>query len=93
MVKLTFYGGVKKTDGNKILLEDKKTKTFLILANPSLSAQITSLAGLHQEQQWLGRLLCAARMVVPKLVSEVSDASGFALIMSVDCCLSRKKHN
>ena len=28
MVKLTFYGGVNEIGGNKILLEDKKTKTF-----------------------------------------------------------------
>ena len=34
-----------------------------------------------------------ARVVVPKLVREVPDASRFALIVSVDCCLSCQKHN
>ncbi|UCE43526.1 MAG: MBL fold metallo-hydrolase, partial [Candidatus Bathyarchaeota archaeon] len=29
MVKLTFYGGVNEIGGNKILLEDKKTRIFL----------------------------------------------------------------
>ena len=29
MVKLTFYGGVNEIGGNKILLEDKKTRVFL----------------------------------------------------------------
>jgi ribonuclease J len=29
MVKLTFYGGVNEIGGNKILLEDKKTRIIL----------------------------------------------------------------
>ena len=29
LVKLTFYGGVNEIGGNKILLEDKKTRVFL----------------------------------------------------------------
>jgi ribonuclease J len=28
MVKLTFYGGVNEIGGNKILLEDRKTRVF-----------------------------------------------------------------
>jgi ribonuclease J len=28
MVKLTFYGGVNQIGGNKILLEDRKTRVF-----------------------------------------------------------------
>jgi ribonuclease J len=29
MTKLTFYGGVNEIGGNKVLLEDKKTRVFL----------------------------------------------------------------
>jgi hypothetical protein len=32
-------------------------------------------------------------MAVPKLIGEVSDASGFGLIMRVDGGLSCEKHN
>ena len=42
MVKLTFYSGVNEIGGNKILVEDKKTKIFLILANLSISVRNTS---------------------------------------------------
>jgi len=29
MVSLTFFGGIKEIGGNKFLIEDKKTRTFL----------------------------------------------------------------
>ena len=34
-----------------------------------------------------------ARMAVPKLVSEVSDASGFCSVASVDGCFCCEKHD
>jgi len=34
MVKLTFYGGVNEIGGNKVLLQDKKTKVFVDFGQP-----------------------------------------------------------
>jgi hypothetical protein len=81
-------------------LDVHKDSTYATILNPE--GKIINQTRMDNEkvQSYLlhfkvGKVAMEAstRMVVPKLVCEVSDASGFALLVRVNGCLSCEKHN